>query len=113
MAEQDKEIQNLRKNVDILQSLLTCRNEEYMNICEQLYEKGKEVNKLNDKVAKLVGENEALKILNDTYVKRTNIVFCKDCKRWNRGYFQDYMCHSDVITGPNDFCSYGENKKEN
>lgn len=29
--------------------------------------KGKEVNKLNDKVAKLVGENEALKILNDTY----------------------------------------------
>lgn len=37
-----------------------------------------------------------------------DIVFCKDCKRWNRGYFQEYMCHSDVITGPNDFCSYGE-----
>lgn len=41
-----------------------------------------------------------------------DIVRCKDCKRWNRGYFQEYMCHSDVITGPNDYCSYGEKKEE-
>ena len=72
---------------------------------DKLFEKNAEISELKDRIAKLTGENEAYRVNRQPTL---DIVFCKDCKRWNRGYFQEYMCHSDVITGPNDFCSYGE-----
>lgn len=47
----------------------------------------------------------------DCYIKRGEIVRCKDCKHYDRG--RCYLLQQlDDIRKEEDFCSYGERKEE-